>query len=210
MAALKYRGHHEEALFVDMVFDTYCRFSEAHELKGSDVLKPVERLEGTLGHWAIRLRPEQGEKPTKAGGFDDVIVLDTEDKQYLGPLLGARKKLVGDAGAVFSFSPNQMRQRWAWACQALGVQDLELCIHALRHGGASRDVREKLRPMLEVQRRGRWASSGMLMRYAKLGRLQAVLGKITDVTIEYCEYAQQRRSAILRGHCSQVRRPPFA
>ena len=139
-----------------------------------------------------------------------MVMLDTKDKNYLGPLLGERKKQVGEKGRIFSFSPAQMRKRWAWACEAIGVQDLDLCIHALRHGGASRDVRERLRPLQEVQRRGRWATSSMLNRYAKLGRLQAVLGKIGDATTEYCEYAQQSRQAILRGPSSRVRRPPFA
>eukprot|EP00972_Heterocapsa_arctica_P063085 9307848-Heterocapsa_arctica.AAC.1 len=71
-------------------------------------------------HWAVRLRPEEGEEPTKGGQFDDVVVLDSPDMKFLGPLLHRLRVKHGDEDFLFAFTPSQVRARWAWAQKAIG------------------------------------------------------------------------------------------
>ena len=101
-------------------------------------------------------------------------------------------------GKLFTFSATQVRKRWAWALQKLGLQQCNFTMHALRHGGACRDAARKLRPMLDIQKRGRWRTTAVLMRYEKRGRLQSVLAKVPSVTLEFCEHAARVKGKMLR------------
>ena len=113
----------------------YLRFTEARDLRGGDLLKPAPRVAAAFRHWAVRLRPEEKEEPTKGGQFDDVLKLDPPDMKFLGPVLHRLRERHGEKARLFSFSPIQMRDRWAWAQKALGVEHMN---YVLRPPGAPR------------------------------------------------------------------------
>ena len=208
IGALTWKGWQEEALFITLIFDTYLRFTEAHDLQGGDLLKPAPRVAAAFRHWAVRIRPEEKEEPTKGGQFDDVLKLDSPDMKFLGPALHRLRVRQGDKARLFSFSPSQMRDRWAWAQKALGIEHMNYCIHQTRHGGASRDAEEKRRTREAIQKRGRWKSAVMLNRYEKNGRLQKSFEGISDATLDWCEFCKAHLDSLLRGCTSRLPRPP--
>jgi hypothetical protein len=208
IGALAWNGWQEEALFITLLFDTYMRFSEAHELRGADLLKPAPRVAKAFRHWAVRLRPEEGEEPTKGGQFDDVLRLDSPDMKFLGPALFRLRAKRGEDEGLFSFTAAEMRSRWAWALRAVGVERMHYCIHQTRHGGASRDAAEQRRSLEAIQKRGRWKSAVMLNRYEKNGRLQKSFEGISDATLDWCEYCKAHLDSLLRGSISRLPLPP--
>lgn len=161
-----------------------------------------------LRFWAIKLRPAEAEVTTKAGTCDDTVNLDQSDSMFIGGMLKTLKRARRGHGRLFSFSPGQIRRRWTWALAALGVSAESFCLHALRHGGASRDAAEKRRPLLEIQKRGRWRTTTTLLRYEKHGRLQSVLKGLKEETVAYCEYAHPNREELFRNR--RAKPPPFA
>ena len=66
---------------------------------------------------------------------------------------------------------------------ALGLAELAPTAYSLRHGGASKDLLERLRPMKEVKRRGRWAGDSSLRRYGKETMLIDVASRIPEATM---------------------------
>ena len=63
------------------------------------------------------------------------------------------------------------------------MQTLKPCLYALRHGGASHDALNELRPLQAIKGRGRWANDESLRRYKKAARAQAELAKLPDATL---------------------------
>ena len=54
-------------------------------------------------------------------------------------------------------------------------------MYQCRHTGASMDVVDNLRPLLEIKRRGRWHTEESLKRYAKGGRAAEMLAKASKL-----------------------------
>ena len=66
------------------------------------------------------------------------------------------------------------------AVARLNLAPLRPLLYSFRHGGASEDLALRRRSMEQVMRRGRWASTSSLKRYAKETRLLKEMGKIDE------------------------------
>eukprot|EP00971_Amphidinium_carterae_P195172 3873044-Amphidinium_carterae.1 len=62
--------------------------------------------------------------------------------------------------------------------------------YRLRHGGASWEIHMGLRPLLDVQVRGRWASVHCLKRYQKDAAIKRVMEGLTASQLRQCNAAE--------------------
>ncbi|CAK0873426.1 unnamed protein product [Prorocentrum cordatum] len=178
LGVLSLHGFHEEVLALALMFCCYLRPSELLTVVEGDLLEPVANAGVALACWSLLLRPFEREEPTKVGQFDDTLPLDSPDFPGLGALLAGLRG--GDAEVwLFSFSQTQLLRRFQAACRAAGLGSLNLEMHQLRHGGASRDFLMKTREIQAVKQRGRWANDRTLLRYMKAGRVQRLHKALT-------------------------------
>ncbi|CAE8600306.1 unnamed protein product [Polarella glacialis] len=144
---------------------------------------------------------------SKAGIFDETLLLDDVRAPYLGPLLGQlvderllECKVSEEEGALlWDFSAKEFLAEWRAAVEFLGLPDEVKSPYQNRHGGASRDHLCKLRSVEDVKRRGRWAADASARIYDKPGRLQQLLNK-TNVSLT--EYAAELRKRFVRYYLS--------
>ena len=158
------------ALYVVMLFSTYMRPGEGWRIRGSWLTRPI----GSHKSFSLILAPEEEERRSKSGQFDEAVLLDDTDMPWLGKLLYARASQVGTA-CLWPFTFEMVSKKFVEVAHNLGLTYLEPCLYQLRHGGASHDRCFKKRSNGEVQKRGRWLVSGSMRRYEKHARLQKVL-----------------------------------
>ncbi|CAK0810777.1 unnamed protein product, partial [Prorocentrum cordatum] len=198
LGILSLHGFHEEVLALALMFCCYLRPSELLTVVEGDLLEPVANAGVALACWSLLLRPFEREEPTKVGQFDDTLPLDSPDFPGLGALLAGLRG--GDAEVwLFSFSQTQLLRRFQAACRAAGLGSLNLEMHQLRHGGASRDFLMKTREIQAVKQRGRWANDRTLLRYMKAGRAQRLHKALTPEASRWCQEAEANLSLVLRG-----------
>ncbi|CAK0874630.1 unnamed protein product [Prorocentrum cordatum] len=198
LGVLSLHGFHEEVLALALMFCCYLRPSELLTVVEGDLLEPVANAGVALACWSLLLRPFEREEPTKVGQFDDTLPLDSPDFPGLGALLAG---LRGGGAEVwlFSFSQTQLLRRFQAACRAAGLGSLNLEMHQLRRGGASRDFLMKTREIQAVKQRGRWANDRTLLRYMKAGRVQRLHKALTPEASRWCQEAQANLSSLPRS-----------
>lgn len=179
------------ALMVLLLHVCYLRPGEARQLRVEDLLAPGVQSKA----WAVVIAPQSRGEVSKTLTSDDTIFIDWPS--WVGALLSELKQ--GRQGHEFLFPgpPTSMRQEWSKIQEALGVPNA--CLYQLRHGGASSDVLYRRRPMLEVMARGRWSSQATLKRYCKAGKLEYLLGRLTDANRRYAMWCDRNLEAVLAG-----------
>ena len=80
--------------------------------------------------------------------------------------------------------------------------------YSLRHGGASDDLLNQRRSLLEIKRRGLWKSEISLRRYAKEGMILSELRKVPPETVAYGRQILNHLLDLLVG-TMPVPRPPY-
>jgi len=122
---------------------------------------------------------------------------------------------------LWSFSMGELRQAFQRCSLHLNLGHLSSHPYCLRHGGASHDLLHQLRPLAEVQRRGRWLSTSSLRRYGKETRLLKEMHKV-DPAISALGYQMESQfvsvvsgltKLVIPSHAPKVspktpRRPP--
>ena len=139
-----------------------------------------------LGAW--------GTEPTKAGVWDDAVVLDHAELAWMdlqGVLLSGCSALE----VVWRFSEAEFRAAFARAVHSLGLAHLGLAPHSLRHAGPSWDRIEHRRSLDEIQHRGRWASSASVQRYERHSRVLAALQDLPERTMAYLQACRMHLSS---------------
>ena len=86
----------------------------------------------------------------------------------------------------------------ALATRVLGIESLNPCRYALRHGGASEDLSSGARTREEVKARGRWKTEASLARYGKSTRLLTELRKVPPATLSFGKWCMDHLQAILQ------------
>ena len=76
------------------------------------------------------------------------------------------------------------------AARSLQLHKLEICPHALRHGGASHDAFCKIRTLPEIRKRGMWKAFESVVRYEKHGKIMRQLSLLTKSQQEACKVAE--------------------
>ncbi|CAK0903612.1 unnamed protein product [Prorocentrum cordatum] len=132
-----------------------------------------------LARWSLVLHPveDEGSLPSKTGEFDESLLLDLDEDQWLAPL--CQRLVLGrdPQEPLFAFSQAEFTRCFKMAGAKLLLQrPPPPCI--LRHSGASRDFAEQRRTLVGVKRRGRWRTDASVRRYEKGGRLGSEFAKL--------------------------------
>ena len=86
------------------------------------------------------------------------------------------------AGApLWSWQRAELRAEWTSVMQALRFDKNEstVCLYGLRHGGASRDIPNRLRALHQVKEHGRWVTDASVNRYRNASLAQSELSTLT-------------------------------
>ena len=190
------RGLWSMAVCLLLMFDLYLRPSEAMGLRSADVGPPVKRGEGKLRHWSFTIRPWRLGVPSKTGTFDDTVVLDREDRLFLGPHIRHLHAQVEGDQHLFPFTQADLSREVRSAATSLG---LVVTLYQARHGGATSDRVDNVRSLPEVGKRGRWRSDKSLRRYEKHGRLHARLNALPPLLLEHLQACARHMPDVLAG-----------
>ena len=152
--------------------------------------------------WGVLLCPEEWQKPSKTGQFDDTLILDGPDYAWLQNLMPG---LRGNGGEelVFNLSVTQLNALWRRAVVLAGVKELDQVPYHMRHTGVSHELVTGRRSLAECKRRGRWGSDKSLRRFAKGGRLGEQLARHPPCIREHCSDCH----ALIGAICGQRRKP---
>ena len=118
-----------------------------------------------------------------------------------------RAKEVGKEGKLFAdVDLASLRRQFNKSAKFIGLAK-DVNLYQLRHGGASHDLAANLRTRAEVMARGRWQTEASVRRYAKIGKIQALLADLGDDGHDYCALAIKNMERVL-NQGGVARRPP--
>ena len=165
------QGHFAMSLAWLTMFDCYLRPGECLDLEVNQVL-PSPGVDGMM-QTALLLHPDERGIASKTGELNESVLLH---KQRLGSLLSqwARHRRILKHSALWGFTLAQLRKQFLEASQAYCLQPWKPVLYMARHSGASWDRLNEVRPLNEVQRRGRWRSEATVRRYEKRALVQQV------------------------------------
>ena len=152
-------------LFVLLCVSGYFRPGELLRLRRGDLVPPAR---GILDGWSALIAPEEENRPTKVGNFNDSVNLSCSLMPWLGVLL-ADLHLAGSTAPAWKFTYNQFMLAFQTATTEL--QLARIVPYQMRHSGPSIDLALGHRSLEEAQKRGRWASASTMARYERHSRL---------------------------------------
>lgn len=193
-------GHREMALATLISFDAYLRPGECSDLLAKNVVPPVKRAGPQYQYYTLVVRDIEDGKPDKVGVFDNSIPLNHPQHQWLGEFLHqlARTRSV-QSQKLFSFKMEEFKKIFTQIGAKMGLDTVHP--YQLRHGGASEDLCAGTRDHNTVKSRGRWKTDQSVRRYAKVGRVQQLLAKLSPDHQEYCLWAVSNMERVFRGVC---------
>ena len=151
--------------------DTYLRPSELFELTADHLIPP--RQNHSKKSWGLMVGLFETGVPTKAGEFDDCVILNTPSRMDVNQVVAGLSKcrqIKGDH-ILYPLTVAQYNRQIKLAAEKVGLGHLNLSAHFLRHSGPSHDIYHGLRSLQEVQLRGRWKAPNSVSRYRKPGRM---------------------------------------
>ena len=164
--AMKMRARRRQhaALAVLTMFSAYLRPGECLGIQKTDLVRPMPKQE----HHTLHLHPAERHEASKVGISEESIQLDTVQLLWLGQAL---EQLQSDGPFLFNLGHAEMVSAWKQALVDLGLEHNHAVLHQLRHSGPSYDRCHRLRSLMEIKARGRWAADSSLRRYEQHGRL---------------------------------------
>lgn len=191
------RGSLVEGIMLLVMFDLYLRPSEAHGLRVADAAPPVTMAPALAAHWSFTIRPWEKGLPSKTGAYDDTVVMDRSDRQFLTNYLTLlRQDKPASAKLFTNVSIESFNRAFRAAAATLA---LDLVPYQARHGGATHDRWDQSRSLEEVRKRGRWRSEQSTRRYEKHGKLQGRLGAMAPATLSHLVWCTKNFDALLSG-----------
>lgn len=153
-------------------FSAYLRPRELTSLTVQQLIAPVDACRGIFQGWALNLFPTEGDQMSKAGYFDETVLLDSKNLQWLAPLYKMLTTGRKGSAPLWPFGHRDLAQIFKETAHSCNLTAWSPCLYSLRHGGASYDCLAKLRTELCIMERGRWASTASLKRYKRAARAQ--------------------------------------
>lgn len=166
LGALLHRGLHDEATAVLIAFVGYLRPSELLAIQPDTLVPPLQGAPGLQRCWGIILGDFAKGKSNKTGEFDESVLLDWPDLDFLSPVLLELHQRPANR-PVWDFDAPHLTTALKTAAAEAMVDTLEPQLYSLRHGGASFDCLTRRRPLSEVKKRGRWRRDASVRRYEK-------------------------------------------
>lgn len=157
--------------------DLYLRPNELLKLQRKSVLQPSK---ARSRFWGVVVGLQENKHATKTGTFDDCILLDTPSRTDLALVLKFLfKRCSSENDLLFGgLTLKAYNVALTQSCERLGLAQLHLTPHCLRHSGPSSDCYHKVRTLEEIQQRGRWRALSSVARYKKPGRMLLTHQKI--------------------------------
>ena len=196
------------ALYVATLFALYLRPSEGLALKGRDIVEPVAVAGDQHVHLLVIVRNSEDKIPDKVGEYDNSLKVDQNFFKFLAKALLDRSRAVGKAGLLFPMTFAEANRHLKEAARRLRVDD-GVCLYQCRHGGAAHDLNAKARTRDEVMARGRWRTDQTVRRYTKIGKVQALLGRMPKESLEFCRASRVMLDTVVAGRRLPLP-PPFA
>ena len=157
-------GQLEIALVMAIQLDGYLRPSECLNLTKDNMGAPQG---ARYPHWTILLAPAMLGQVTKTGKSDDSVLLgDLRHNSWIRDCLKIWMRKV-EHQLFQNVNLAQYEQFCRRACSTLQYRSACVMPHIIRHAGPSNDIYHKRRSLVEVQKRGRWATKSSVTRYEK-------------------------------------------
>ena len=197
------RGLVLHAAAVMLCFDTYVRPGKLCALQHDNIIPPSRGVNKQYQHWTLLLNPHEKMEPSKAGQFNDSLVVGVKGREWIGTLLGKLySKHTGKTdGALFPFTLNGFEKEFKKSTISLKLQKLKLSPHCLRHGGASHDYFVGNLSLHDVQARGCWATFESVRRYSKHGRVSKQLSLLNPSQQQAAKQASLELPSLLLRRC---------
>ncbi|CAJ1362253.1 unnamed protein product [Effrenium voratum] len=193
-----FQGHRDKALMILLSFDAYLRPGEAADLVARNLVPPVRGTGKQYQLYTLVVREEDEGVPDKTGIFSSSIPMDNPStKNWLGPAIQRLGKHKKANERLFDFNEDSYRAAFKSASNWLGLGDLHT--YQLRHGGASEDLLGGVREYQVVKERGRWRTDTSVRRYAKVGKIQALLNRLAPWAIQFCKRAEAKMEEVITG-----------
>lgn len=166
-----------------MSFVMYLRPCECMGLEGRHLVAPIAAAGAQYQMWGVLLGDSGMGLFGKTGISDESVLLDQDP--WLHPHLMALKAARGPQECLWQFDRRVLNQMFGICWRLLCLDPLRPRLYSLRHGGASHDLLARVRPALDVQKRGRWSTMDSLKRYSKETRVLTELGKCPVRSVEF-------------------------
>ena len=161
---MRRRGRLQPALATLTMFTAHLRPGECLAIQKTDLAKPMPKQE----FHTLHLHPAERHEASKVGISEESIQLDAVQVQWLGLAL---EQLQSPGPFLFDLGYTEMVSAWKQALVDVGLEHNHAVLHQLRHFGPSFDRCHRLRSLMEIKARGRWAADASLRRYEQHGRL---------------------------------------
>ena len=196
-----------EALNCLLQFLTCRRPGEIDALLVNQLIPPSQAAAGRLKEvWGVLLHPQQANLPGKTGEFDESILLNDPEWNFMNPhwlaLISGRPA----SDRLFPLEGLVISQCFQKSVENLNLQSENLVRYGLRHAGASNDLLSGKRTREEVKARAGWKTDSSMSRYTKETHALKALNRVPPKVIEYGTFVKANLPAILSG---QVRLLPF-
>ena len=172
---MRKRGRMHPALATLTMFTAYLRPGECLAIHKVDLVKPMPKQE----FHTLHLHPAERHEASKVGISEESIQLDAMQVPWLGLALD---RLQTPGPFLFDLGYTEMVSAWKQALVDVGLEHNHAVLHQLRHSGPSFDRCHRLRSLMEIKARGRWAADASLRRYEQHGRLNQEYHRLPQAT----------------------------
>ena len=172
---MRKRGRMQPALATLTMFTAYLRPAECLAIQKVDLVKPMPKQE----FHTLHLHPAERHEASKVGISEESIQLDAMQVPGLGLALD---RLQTPGPFLFDLGYTEMVSAWKQALVDVGLEHNHAVLHQLRHSGPSFDRCHRLRSLMEIKARGRWAADASLRRYEQHGRLNQEYHRLPQAT----------------------------
>ena len=191
-------SHWEEAVAALLGFHCYLRPFELEGLQAQQLVAARGHAHGPL-RVGLVLAPQELGRASKTGQWEEAVVID-KFQPLVGPLLALKRRGEAGDGSLWSFEPGTLTRLLRTTGDSLHLSPFGISAYSLRHGGASHDLLNEIRPLAAVKRRGRWMSDTSLKRYSKETKLIEILARIPMRTLDRGHALGMNLEALLWRH----------
>ena len=177
--------------------DAYLRPGEALSLTPAHVVPSYLDAGRAYKHACLLLHPFALGVASKTGYFDESVVLDHPQRQWLARAVVKLAEQTATGEKLFPYTSDRYLVIWHQAAEHSGLSILQPVPYMLRHAGPSHDILTQQRTLPAVQRRGRWQSTTSVRRYEKASQVSAQLRKLTPVVRKWCKLCEDNLQDIV-------------
>ena len=175
--------------------DMYLRPGEAIALTEDMIIAPRTQLGSAYRTTSVLLHPWSHGRASKAGQFDDSVLLDSRDRPWMGDLMLSWKRSKAPRQQLATFTMSEWGAEFKQCCEILGLPPCHL--YVLRHSGPSDDFLRGNRSMTQIKRRGRWSQDQTVRKYEKAARSLAQTSQWPVSLFDHLQFCEKHVADLL-------------